>query len=165
MNPTPPANSQSVDPNLPGYVPIPPPNIAMTAPSSLPQTNQGSPAEPRPTGDYRMPSWPAILYITPAQLSMILTIIRAQGLWPAGAIVVNDADGWGLPPSMGDANFYSLYWYESLAPGQRSITKTDQLALTFYYYQDAAYAARRANNPPPRMKRTEDGSFEFGGPQ
>lgn len=156
MNPTLPANRQSVDPNLPNFVPVPQPNIPMTAPSDLPQTNQGGPAAPRPTGDFKMPGWPEILYITPMQLSMITTIIKAQGLWPAGAFVKNDADGWGLPAALGEAQFYSLYWRE------RNVTRTDQLGLTFYYYQDAAYAARRANNPPPRMRRTEDGSFEFG---
>ncbi len=156
MNPNPPANSQSVDPNLPGYTPVPRPNIAMTSPSDLQQTNQGGQSEPRPTGDFVLPGWPQILYITPSQLSMIITIIKAQRLWPAGAVVRNDAGGWGLPPSMGDAQFASLYWQDSGG------VRTDQLGLTYWMYQDAAYAARRAGNPPPRMHRTSDGSFEFG---
>lgn len=130
--------------------------LAMTAPSDVPQTNQGTPAGLQPTGDYHMPGFPDVFYITPAQLNMILTIIRAQGLMPAGATVKNDADGWGLPPTMANRNFYSLYWQD--AGGER----TDQLGMTFYDYQDAAYAARRVNNPPPRMNRNDDGSFVFG---
>lgn len=133
------------------------PNMPGAGPSTLPQTNQGG---QRPTASqmhYEMPPWPQILYITSVQLSMISTILRAQGLYPADATVQNDAGGWGLPPSMGENQFYSLYWR-----GENGMWQTDQLGLTYHYYMDRAVAAQRVGNPPPRMvRRGDDGSIGF----
>jgi hypothetical protein len=127
--------------------------------TDLPQTNQGSQAPQRKTAaqmHYNFPPFPLCLYITPQQLSKIITMMQAQGIYPDGAEIRRDGADDFLPDTIGDGTYYSLYWRDSQG------LHADQLGYLYNTFQDHLVASQRVNNPFPVMFRNADnGTISF----